>query len=220
MLYDIALLLRRQLRPAAAVLVLAGAITYGILTASPVYAENGSIVFAMTRHMANLPRSVSELAAMNQSLIATEATMAEDASSPSARADLRAAGGTAQFTVTPFNSYNLEYPDYAVPSATLSVSSGSPAVTHRTFQLVFMLIARRLAAAQAHARIPRMRRVKVYVAADTKPQHAKGSRIREIAGMGVITAIAVIVVTRRFDRRRTSERKRRGAHARPRARGA
>jgi hypothetical protein len=209
------MLLRRQLRAAAAVLVLAVAITYGILSASPVYAENGSVVFAMTRHMADLPRSVSQLASINQSLIATEATMAEEASSPSARAEVRAAGGTAQFTVTPFNSYNLEYPDYAVPSATLSVSSGSRTITHRTFQVVFMLIARRLAAAQAHARIPRRRRVKVYVAADTKPQHARGSRIRAIAGMGVITAIALIVVTRWFDRRRKPAARHRVARAGP-----
>lgn len=210
--HEIIALLRRHILALAVVVLLASVAGYGILTTPPVYSESGSVVFTVTSQLAGLVRSSNQSALIGQSLIATEATMVEAVSSPPAAASLRAAGGTAQFTVTPFNAYDLEYPDYAEPSATLEASSPSPSATHRTFRLVFNLIAHRLAAWQARAGAAAGNRIRVYVAADTGLQRSSGSPVRVAAGMGVLTTVAALVVTGLLDRHRRRPGSRRACH--------
>ncbi len=200
--HEIIALLHRHILAVAVVVLLASLAGYDILTTPPVYSESGSVIFTMTRHPAGLTRSSNQSVLIGQSLIATEATMAEAVSSPPAAASLRAAGGTAQFTVTPFNAYDLEYPDYAEPSATLAASSPSPSATHRTFRLVLNLIAHRLAAWQARAGAAAGNRIRVYVAADTGLQRSSGSGVRVFGGMAALTTVAVFVVAGLLDRHR------------------
>ncbi|HEY5988522.1 MAG TPA: hypothetical protein VIV12_19400, partial [Streptosporangiaceae bacterium] len=117
--HEIIGLLRRHILAVAVVVLLASLAEYDILTTPPLYSESGSVVFTLTRHLSGLADSSDQTAPIGQSLIASEVTMVEAVSSPAAAARVRAAGGTAHFTITPFNAHNLEYPDYAVPSATL-----------------------------------------------------------------------------------------------------
>jgi hypothetical protein len=201
-LYEITALLRRHILAVAVVVLLASVAGYDILTTPPVYSESGSVIFTVARHLMGLAASSDQSALIGQSLIAAEATMVEAVSSPSAAASVRAAGGTAQFTVTPFNSHNLEYPDYAVPSATLVVSSPSPAATQRTFHLVVGTIEDRLAVAEERAGAAAGNRIRVYLAADTGLQRSSGSAVRVIGGMGVLTIVAVLAVAGLLDRRR------------------
>jgi hypothetical protein len=211
-LYEIIALLRRHILAVAVVVLLASVAGHDILTTPPVYSESGSVVFTLTRRLLGLAAASDQRALIGQSLIATEATMVEAVSSPPAAAGVRAAGGTAHFTVTPFNSHNLEYPDYAVPSATLVVSSPSPSATQRTFDLVVRMITHRLAVAQERAGAAAGNRIRVYVAADTGLQRSSGSPVRIMCGMGLLTTVAVLTVTGLLDRRRRPPGRRRAGH--------
>src|SRR6266568_9650531 len=84
--HEIIALLHRHILAVAVVVLLASLAGYDILTTPPVYSESGSVIFTMTRHPAGLTRSSNQSVLIGQSLIATEATMAEAVSSPPAAA--------------------------------------------------------------------------------------------------------------------------------------
>jgi hypothetical protein len=210
-LYEIAALLSRHIVAVAAVLLLAAGAGYSMVTAPPVYSESGSLVFATSgkpAQPASAPYGDSS-ALIGQSLITTETTAAVAVSSSQASARVRAAGGTAEFAVTPFNTYSLQYPDYARPIATLAARSPRPDATHRTFWLVFRLVQQRLAASETRAGTPAKNRIKVYLVADTGPELVSGSRARTIGGLGALTVVATFVLASALDRRRKPSGRRR-----------
>jgi hypothetical protein len=212
--HEIAALLRRHIFAVLAVLLIAGAAGYRIEARPPVYSENGNVVFTVTRHLADLRSSPSQSALLGQSLIAVEGTVADALSPPMAAATVQTVAGTAQYTLALFNSYNLEYPDYSLPSAVLTVTAGSPSLTRRAFHLVFSLIAHRLTALQARALVPMASRIRVYTAASSGPVRQSGSRLRVMAAMAVLTTVAVFVVAGSLDRRRRPASRRRAPRGR------
>jgi hypothetical protein len=210
-LIDIVSLLRRHIAAVAVVLAIAATAGYWVRTAPPSYVETGSVVFTVTRHLAGLARTPRQNGTLSQSLIATEATVAQALSPGGTPAGLRTADGPAQFTLVPFNSYDLEYPNYSLPSATLTVTSPSAAATRRAFRAVFTLVARGMTARQRQAGVPADGRVRVYVAADTGAQLKPGSHARVLAGMAVLALVALLTVTGWLDRRRRPAGRRRAA---------
>jgi hypothetical protein len=206
---DIVSLLRRHIAAVAVVLAIASAAVYWARTAPPSYVESGSVVFTVTRHLAGLNRTPRQNGMMAQSLIATEATVAQSLSPGGAPGGLRTAYGPAEFTLVPFNSYDLEYPNYSLPSATLTVTSPAAAATHRAFRAVFALVARGMTARQRAAGVPPGGRIRVYVAADTGAQLKHGSHARALGGMAVLAMVAVVTVAGWLDRRRRPAGRRR-----------
>jgi hypothetical protein len=213
--WEITALLRRHVFAVGAILLLAAAAGYRIQSRPPVYADNGSVVFTVANRLADHESSPVLSALLTRSLIAAEATMTEAFSPPVTSGSLRTAAGTANYVLTPFNSYDLEYPYYSLPSTTLAVTAASPAAARTAFGSVYRQIAGQLASLQARARVPRANRITAYTAANTGPVRQTGSRLRVAAGLAVLTALAVFVVAGSLDRHR-----RPGARRRAAARGA
>jgi hypothetical protein len=199
---EIVALLRRHIVAVLAVLIVACAVEYQLRTTPPVYLEGGSVVFFTTKQISSVDRPPFKAYQMSQSLIATETTMAGALSPSASVVGIRTAAGAAQYRLVPFNSHNLQYPYYSLPSAALTVTSQAPAATHRAFGDVFSSIAHRLTAAQARAAVPAASRIRVYLAADTGAVRQTGSRIRVSGGVAALTMLAVLMVAGFLDRRR------------------
>jgi hypothetical protein len=208
---EITALLRRHVFAVAAILLLAAAAGYRIQSRPPVYADNGSLVFTVANRLADHETSPLLSALLSRSLIAAEATMAEVVSPPVTTGSLRTAAGTASYTLTPFNSYDLEYPYYSLPSATLTATAVTPAAAQAAFGSVYDQVADRLAGLQARALVPRDNRITVYTAADTGPVRQAGSSLRVAAGLAVLTTLAIFVVAGSLDRHRRPGSRRRAA---------
>lgn len=208
---EIIALLRRHVFAVAAILLLAAAAGYQIQSRPPVYADNGSVVFTVTNRLADHESSPALSALLSRSLIAAEAAMAEALSPPVTSGTLRTAAGMANYTITPFNSYDLEYPYYSLPSATLAVTAASPAAAQTAFGSVYHQIAAQLADLQVRTRVPRANRITAYTAANTGPVRQTGSRLRVAAGLAVLTALAIFVVAGSLDRHRRPGARRRAA---------
>jgi hypothetical protein len=198
---EIVALLRRHIVAVLVVLAVAGAAEYQLRATPPVYVEGGSVVFYTTKHISGVDRPPFRAYLLSQSLIATETTMAGALSPSAAAVGIRTTAGTAQYRLAPFNSHNLQYPYYSLPSATLTVTSQAPAATHLAFLDVFSSIAHKLAAAQSRAAVPAASRIRVYLTADTGTLRQAGSRIRVFGGVAVLTVLVVFMVAGFLDRR-------------------
>ncbi len=183
---------------ATMVLIIAAGVGYIIMSSPMVYSESGTVVFAVTNDLARSNASAS----FGQSLIATETMMTQSVLSGPERSQVRDAGGTAQFSLVPFNAYNLEYPDYAEPLATLTTQAPSLVSARRTFTAVLRVLAQRLAALQARAGVAPRDRILTYLTADTGAMAEPGSRVRSFAGLMLIALVAVGMVSAFLGRRR------------------
>ncbi len=212
--FQIVALLRRHAIAVLAVLMVACAIDYQLSTAPRVYTESGSVVFSMAGRMSSASWSPLQAYLLSQSLIATETTIAEALSPIGKLASVRTARGTAWYTLAPFNSHNLQYPYYSLPSLMLTVSSDDPTVTRGGFLATYRQITGRLAAVQGQAAVPAGTRVKVDLVSATGVMRQAGSRARVFGGMTVLTVVAVLMVAGYLDRRRrTVGRRRRSSPA-------
>ena len=140
-------LMRRHLLAVIVMLILAAGIAYDIKSTPPTYSESASVAFTVTKFLAwpNLPATI------RKPLIATEVMMTQALMTRPARQQVSAAGGTAQLDISPFNTYNLQFPDYAEPIATVTAAGPSKAGVQRTFTVAVRLLQERLAALQAQA---------------------------------------------------------------------
>jgi hypothetical protein len=211
---EITALLRRHFVAVAAIMLAAAAAGFRIQTRPPVYAENGSLVFTVANRLVDHVTSPRPSAVLSQSLIAVEGTMTEALSPPVTSGSLRTAAGPASYTLAPFNSYNLEYPYYELPSATLTVSAGSPVAASAAFGAVYGQVANRLAGLQARALVPRDNWITVYTAANSGPVRQTGSRLRVAAGLALLTTLTIFVVAGSLDRHRRPGSRRRAHQGR------
>lgn len=104
---QIVALLRRNLAVVVAVCAFAAVLSYGLLHANPGYADTATVEFTG-------PGGNSD------SFLATSQVMAEYMMGAAAQAQVRQAGGTTSYDVALVNLYNVEYPDYGVPYATVT----------------------------------------------------------------------------------------------------
>lgn len=223
----IAAILRRNPLSAVVVLVIAAGIACGIESTPVTYVQSATVVFTLDRAPANV--GPTEPGTGSQGLvnpyigplITTEVMMTQVMVSPAAQSQVRAAGGTAQVGMTPENLYSLQYPYYAEPSATLTVTSTSTAAVQRTFTVATELLARRLATLQERAGVPARDRIETVIIGDTGPVAQPGSRPRIFGGIAVLTIIALVMVPAFIERHRDVisllsrvGRRRRSSHAR------
>jgi hypothetical protein len=192
--------LRRHWAAVAAVLVLALGMAYQLKTAPPTYSDSSAIVFTAAE-AAEDTQAANPASLVGPSLISSEVIMADTITSPGMVHEIRAAGGTASFTMTPFNLYNLQYPYYAAPTATLTATSPSAALAQRTFTVAVRLLAARLAAIQADAAVPPADRIHIYTAGTTGAVMQPGSTVRAFGGLFLLTLMALVTVTNVLDRR-------------------
>ncbi len=180
------------------VLVLAASLAYLLKTAPIPYSYSSTVVFSAAF------AEINPSPALAQSLIASETMMSETMTSPAMMAQVRAAGGTAPFTMVPFNVYNMQYPDYAEPTATLTATSVSEADARRTFRIVLQVLTRRMTAIQADAGVPAKDRIQVNTAGSTGTLVQPGSRARAFGGLVLLTLIAAVSTANFLDRRRAA----------------
>lgn len=190
-------LMRRRLPAVIVVLIIAGAAGYGITSSPPMYSESGTVVFTARE---SLLGAFYPYSGLGTPLTATEAMLAADLMSPPGEGRVRAAGGSAHFEVVPFNTSDLEYPDYAEPFATVTTTSPNRADTRRTFGVVLRLLGHRLAAMQAG--VPARNRMQTYLAGDSGAISEPGSHARVLAGLTLLAVMAVFTVASFLDRRR------------------
>ena len=92
------------------------------------------------------------------------------------------------------NLYSEQYPDYGQPLATLTATSPIAANVHQSFRIAARLLARLLAAQQAHAGVPPRKRISAQIIGDTGPVAEQGSAKRVYAGLAVLALVAVCAV--------------------------
>jgi hypothetical protein len=197
----IAGLLARDAATAVAVLALAAAAAWAVVSAPGTYSESVTVVFTGPSGIAALPAGQ----ALRRALIDTEIMMSGVLVSPAAKAAIRREGGTAPFTVTPFNLYSMQYPDYAQPFAVLTAASPEEFQVRRTFGAALGLLRARLTQFQKQAGVPAPRRVRVHFTAAAPLVRQRGSRVRVFAGLAVLTAVAVMSAVTFLDRRRRQQ---------------
>jgi hypothetical protein len=184
----------------AIVLVMAACLAYLLKNAPTSYSDSSTVVFSAAY------ADVNPSPALAQSLIACEAMMSETMTSPGITQEVRAAGGTAPFSMVPFNVYNMQYPDYAEPTATLTATSVSEAAAQRTFRIVLRLLGQHMATIQADAGVPEENRIQVNTAGSTGTLVQPGSRARAFGGLVLLTLIAAVSLANFLDRRKTRAR--------------
>ncbi len=194
----IAGLLRRHLAATMVVLVLAAAVGWGLASRSRSYSESTTVVFTVPRGLADAVLSPP----VRHSLVATEIMMSDTLITPAVKNTIHETGGTAPFTLTPFNLYNMQYPDYSEPYVTLTATSPQAPATQRTYAAVLRVLESRLTAIQKQAGVPRKERIHTYFAGATGLTQQRGSRVRVFAGLGVLTVVAVFSTAIFLDRRR------------------
>ena len=193
--------LLRHWAAVATVLVVALGVAYHVKSTPPGYSDSSTMVFTAAAASADADTEANPASLLGPSLISSEVMMADALTSPGMVHEIRVAGGTAPFTVTPFNLYNLQYPYYAAPAATLTATSPSEALARRTFNIAVRLLRARLAAIQADVAVPPRDRITIYAAGTTGAMMQRGSRVRAFGGLLLLTMIGLITVTNVLDRR-------------------
>jgi hypothetical protein len=180
---------------AFAVLAAALCVGYHLKQVPPTYADSAPIAFTAAPPLSHNPRRD-----FRDSLISTEIMMSQDLSSSTTESEIAAAGGTARFELMPFNLYDIQYPNFAIPMATLTATSASAADARRTFAIVRSYLVRRVATLQAQAHVSTMYRLGVDQADQASLTRQVGSRVRTLAALSVLTIIAMITTAALVDR--------------------
>jgi hypothetical protein len=194
-------LVRRHWLLVVAVMLVATCVGYNLKSSALRYSESGTVLFTVGSSVQN---ATTLEASDRDPIIATEIMMTEQMTSQLERARIRAAGGTAQFELTPFNLYDLQYPDYAEPIATLTATSPRWPTAMRTFGLAFRDLSALLARIQAKVGISRKDRIRVLITDEEGPIKQSGSRIRVLAGVALLAIVASFTIANFIDRRRAA----------------
>lgn len=198
---EIFALLRRQWPAVAVLLVVAMGVLVNFKRAPQTYVDSGTIVFTGPTSIAN-PNPYNSF---NSDLIITGFTLTDVLMSDESRREIAAEGGSgATYTVGLVNSYNLEYPNYSDPYATLLVTSSDVSAARRTFELVAARLQMLLANDQE--KVPVHDRIEAQVVGETGALVTAGSSKRVYAGWLLLTLVAVIMTASAVDRRRGGRR--------------
>ena len=178
----------------AGVLAIAVLVLHAIWLYPNTYLETAIVVFVVR----DSPSSLSPYSTVSESLITTSAIMAESLDSPQSEATIRAAGGSAAYSLSLINFANQDYPKYDSPFVTLTAQSTDPTATRRTFQSALNVLNRALEKRQAHVE-PRGR-ISVLVLSQTGPLAQSRSMKRTLAATGVVAIIAMYMLSRFLDK--------------------
>jgi hypothetical protein len=196
--YEIAIMLRRQVVVVGIVLMAGAAFAYHLHKANPGFADTATVAFAGPAVSAGLPPYA-------QSLIAVDGIVTDSVMSEGGRAEVRDAGGSAQYEVAIVNDYNEEYPSFLNPYATVTATSSDPAAAEKTFNAVMTVMANDLASMQAQQGTKADALIHLRdIAAPTGPLSQHGSKVRVYAALLVLTCLIAFMAARYFDRWRVS----------------
>lgn len=177
------------------VLVTTTTIAYTLKSAPPTYLETATVVFSPPATLAN---GDSDAAVLTSGQV-----MAETVTSPASQNAIRAAGGTAEYSLTLLDLGNQEYPIYRYPFATLSVQSTSAKAVDRTFSAALNLLKQILANRQRRADAPRRSWLAMDVIGATGPTIQPGSLKRSFAALALLAAIVIGITSSFLNRHRT-----------------
>ena len=179
--------LRRRVMSAAAVLIVAAGAGYDIKTAPPPYADGATVIFSAAGRLAHFVGEPN----FDQSLIITEVMLAQTMSG-----HVRTADGTTQLQSLPCNRSDLEYPDYAEQCATLTAIAPGAAAARQALALAYRMLSGRLAALQSEFRVISRNRIHTSLVGMSGPLPQQGSKARVLAGLALLTLMAVLTVSR------------------------
>jgi uncharacterized protein involved in exopolysaccharide biosynthesis len=199
-LAEIAALLRRRKVIVVVVLVLAVGILLVIKKTPQTYQESATVVFTGPRSVA-FPNPYSHFSG---DLISTGYLAMLRLNSLESAQKIRADGGSAQYSVKLVNLYNLQYPAYDVPYATLASWSQDPAAAQRTFAVVERHLNAVLVSFQAN--IAPENRIISRVVGDSGAVAIAGSSKRVYGGMLLLTMVLTFMAASALDRQREGRR--------------
>ena len=127
----------------------------------------------------------------DQSLIITEVMLAQTMSG-----DVRTAAGTTRLESLPCNRSDLEYPDYAEQCATLTAIAPGAAAARAALVLAYRLLSGRLARLQTEFKVVSRNRIHTSLVGLSGPLPQQGSRARVLAGLALLTLMAILTVSR------------------------
>ena len=189
------MLLRHRVAIAIVALV-AGMLSYQLIRESPGYTDSGSVTFTA-------PNGSVSMFQNTRSLQVVEEVTASYMMGSQGEQQVRAAGGTAPYSVAMLNLYNEEFPDYSQPYITIAAMSHHPEAAQQTFQAVLRVLLTATAMLQEQAGATPKNTVKATLAAaPTGAMAQDGSHKRSYAALAVLTIIAMYLVASVLDRRR------------------
>lgn len=190
----IAALLRRHIVAVLVVLAIAASVGYTLRRAPVQYQDGATMVFTAP------PSTLfpNPLTSLSGTLIETAGTMAVAAMSEQAEQDVQLAGGTTSYDVELVNGYNLEYPSFSDPYVMITANAPSAAQAQHTFNLVTQVLMRNLLLDQAG--VLAVNRISARVIGVTGPLSQQGSVKRVLAGLLMLTLVAVFSVACFLDR--------------------
>lgn len=145
------------------------------------------------------PSSPNALAAATPSIAATGLLVDTILSDETAADQLRKAGVTGDYALTPRNNGTVQTPKYTVPAEQLSVTGSDPnAVLSSVTHLSAAYVAE-LNDLQVRTDVPQSLRITTQVLVPPAVAQVHGSKLRGLAGVGSIGAIAVVVLPIWFD---------------------
>lgn len=146
------------------------------------------------------PSAPNTLAAVTPSIAAT-GLMVDTILSDGTSADrLRKAGVTNDYSLTPRNNGTVQTPKYSVPAEQLTVTGADPdAVLSSVTRLAGVFVAE-LDDMQARADVPVSLRITTQELVPPAVVQVHGSKLRGLAGVAILGAIAIIVLPSWFDR--------------------
>jgi hypothetical protein len=174
----------------AGVLILGAVTAVAVEHGPPTYLESALVILVAR----DTPGLDSPGSTVGGSLITTSATMVQSLTSSRSVSQIREAGGTSNYSLALVNFYNLDYPEYSYPFATLTATAGTIAAARLTFSAVLRTFRRQLADRQAG--VPSSGQISVRVVGDTGPVLQPGSAKRSLAGLALLAVIAAVMVSR------------------------
>jgi hypothetical protein len=177
---------RFRLTLVVATLLAAAGAGYDIEISPHMYLESATVELSLpkTQHAPNAYYMFAP------SLIASGEVMVQILMSPSAQAQIGAAGHGASVSLALVNLYNEEYPDYGVPLATLTAASPVAADAHRTFVVAARVLGLLLAVRQKQAGVLPRGRISAQILGDSGPIIQAGSHARVFGGLALLAAMA------------------------------
>jgi hypothetical protein len=172
-------------------------LSYHLVRGNPGYIDSGGVGFTAPKNPISTFQNM-------QSLRIVEETVSSYMMGSQGEREVRAAGGTAPYSVTMLNLYNEEYPNYSQPYVTIAVMSNYPEEAQQTFRVV--LGALRKATAMLQGRVgatPKNEVTAMLVAVPTGPIAQGGSHKRSYAALAALAIIAIFLIARALDRRRS-----------------
>jgi len=196
-----AALMFRKTIAVSVVLIISAGTAYDIKKTSELDSDGATVIFFAAHQLAQSPEQTDSI---DVSLIATEVMLAQ-----TTMKYVSTAAGKVQIVAFPCNRSNLEYPDYEEQCATLTATAPGAVAVHQAFWQAYRVLRSRLMRLQIRSGVPRRNRIRTYLVGISGPVSQPGSRVRVLAGLGVLTLIGILTVLRFFTLRRDPARTRR-----------